>query len=223
MWDYQALSVVHILLFVFWLGTDVGVFYMGMLIQQESLSLETRGTLGKVMHVLDQFPRTCLILMIPVAMGLVRIGGWGLGGVPVAVLWLIASVAIVWAAASIWAIGFHAAPRATHAFMLGDRLLRAALVVLAVVILSLSSGGSDPLPETWLIVKLALFTTIVVAGALIDVLPNPFADLNLILTSGSTPEREAGLRRGLAFVYPVVVYIYLALITMCIFAVIKIT
>ena len=222
MWDYQALTVIHILLFVFWLGTDVGVFYMGMLIQQQSLSLETRSTLGKVMHVLDQFPRTCLILMIPVAMGLVRIGGWGLGAVPVAVLWLVAAVAIVWAVASIWAIGFHAAPRVGHAFILGDRLLRAAFVGLAVAVLSLSSGGSDPLPETWLVVKLALFATIVLAGALIDVLPNPFADLNLILTSGSTPEREAGLRRGLAFVYPVVVYIYLALITMCIFAVIKI-
>jgi hypothetical protein len=222
MWDYQALTVIHILLFVFWLGTDVGVFYMGMLIQQESLSLETRGTLGKVMHVLDQFPRTCLILMIPVAIGLVRVGGWGFGDVSVAVLWLVAAVAIVWAAASIWAIGFHAAPRAARAFMLSDRLLRAALVALAVAVLSLSGSGSGPLPEMWLIVKLALFTSVVLAGALIDVLPNPFADLNLILTSGSTPEREAGLRRGLAYVYPVVVYIYLALITMCIFAVIKI-
>jgi hypothetical protein len=198
------------------------VFYMGLLIQQQSLSLETRGTLGKVMHVLDQFPRTCLILMIPVAMGLVRIGGWGFGGVPVGALWLIAVVAIIWAAASIWAIGFHAAPRAARAFMFGDRLLRVLLVGLAVAVLALSSSGSGPLPQTWLIVKLALFTTIVLAGALIDVLPNPFADLGLILTSGSTPEREAGLRRGLAYVYPVVVYIYLALITMSIFAVIKI-
>jgi hypothetical protein len=222
MWDYQALTVIHILLFVFWLGTDVGVFYMGMLIQQQSLSLETRGTLAKVMHVLDQFPRTCLILMIPVAIGLVRIGGWGFADVPVGVLWLIAAIAVVWAAASVWAIGFHAVPRAAHAFMLGDRVLRVAFVGAAVVVLSLSSSGSGPLPQTWLIVKLALFTTIVLAGALIDFLPNPFENLGLILTSGSTPEREAGLRRGLAFVYPVVVYIYLALITMSIFAVIKI-
>ncbi len=221
MWDYQALTVMHLLLFVFWLGTDVGVFYMGMLIQQETLSLETRGTLGKVMHVLDQFPRTCLILMIPVAMGLVRVGGWGLGDVPVGVLWLVAALAILWAAASIWAIGFHAAPRAARLFLLADRVLRVALVGLAVAVLVLSRGESGPLPETWLMVKLALFSSIVLAGALIDFLPNPFADLGAILTHGSTPEREAGLRRGLAYVYPVVVYIYLALITMAIFAVIK--
>jgi hypothetical protein len=221
MWDYQALTVIHILLFVFWLGTDVGVFYMGRLIQQQTLSLETRGTLGKTMHVLDQFPRTCLILMVPVAMGLVRIGGWGLGAVPAAVLWLIAALSILWAAASLWAIGFHAAPRAARIFLLADRLLRVGLVGLAIAVLVLSHGGTSPLPETWLEVKLALFSTIVLAGALIDFLPNPFADLGLILTSGSTPEREAGLRRGLAYVYPVVVYIYLALVTMTIFAVTK--
>ena len=222
MWDYEALLVVHILLFVFWLGTDVGVFYMGLLIQQPTFSLETRGTLAKVMHVLDQFPRTCLILMIPVSMGLVRVGGWGLGDVPASVLWLVFAVAILWAAGSIWAIGFHAAPRAARLFLLADRILRLALVGLAVGVLVLSRDDTGPLPETWLMVKLALFATILLAGALIDFLPNPFADLGLILSSGSTPEREARLRRGLAFVYPVVVYIYLALITMAIFAVIKI-
>jgi hypothetical protein len=221
MWDYEALKVVHILLFVFWLGTDVGVFYMGMLIPRATLSLETRGTLGRTMHVLDQFPRTSLILMIPVAMGLVRVGGWGLLGVPVEVLWLVTAFAVLWAAASIWAIGLRAAPRAARIFLAADRLLRLAFVGLAIAVLILARGGTSALPETWLEVKLALFTTIVLAGALIDFLPNPFADLATIVTSGSTAEREARLRRNLAYVYPVVVYIYLALVTMTIFAVIK--
>jgi len=222
-WDYNALLVIHILLFVFWLGTDVGVFYLGLLIRHSELSGETRGTLGKAMHVLDQFPRTCLVLMVPVATGLVRIGNWGLRGVPAAVLWFVAAVALLWAAGGVWAVGFHAAPWFVRLFSAADRLLRLGFVGVAVAILVLSQGGTGPLPVGWLDVKLALFTTIMLAGMLIRRLPSPFSALEAIVVSGSSPEREATLRRSLAFVYPVVVYIYLALVTMAIFAVIQTT
>jgi hypothetical protein len=221
MWRYEALKVIHILLFVFWLGTDIGVFYIGLMIRQPRYGEGTRAALGKAMHFLDQFPRTSLILMVPVSIGLTRVGGWGLTGVPDPVLWLVSSLAIVWAAGSVKATGFGASPRATRAFFLGDRVFRLLLVALGLALIIASLGAGGPIHGTWLLVKIALFATILLAGAVIDFLPNPFADLADITTHGSTPEREARLRRGLGYIYPVVVYIYLALVAMAIFAVVK--
>ena len=63
---------VHILLFVFWLGADVGVYTVMVFVKNPKHSYETRKTLIRMAFVIDLFPRTCFALLIPVGLHLTQ-------------------------------------------------------------------------------------------------------------------------------------------------------
>ena len=48
----------HILLLVFWVGTDVGVFIAAKWSEKTTLSMETRQTVLQLGMVLDRLPRS---------------------------------------------------------------------------------------------------------------------------------------------------------------------
>ena len=56
----------HILLFVFWLGGDVGVWLAMAFVRDSRLSFETRATIIRLAFYVDLFPRVAFALMIPV-------------------------------------------------------------------------------------------------------------------------------------------------------------
>jgi len=63
---YEILLILHILLFVYWLGGDLGVFYSSNFVINPKLSNETRLTSAKIMLDLDLIPRICMTLMLTV-------------------------------------------------------------------------------------------------------------------------------------------------------------
>jgi hypothetical protein len=54
----------HILLFVYWLGADAGVFYSSRFVINPSLSKDARMTAAKIFVGLDMLPRYCMALML---------------------------------------------------------------------------------------------------------------------------------------------------------------
>ena len=58
--------IVHLLLFAYWLGGDIGVFYSSGFATNQKLSREARQIAGKIMLNLDLIPRLCLSLMLTV-------------------------------------------------------------------------------------------------------------------------------------------------------------
>jgi hypothetical protein len=85
---------IHILLFVFWLGADVGVFICGSWVRRESLSPEQRMVLLQASAVVDLWPRVCAALMLPAGLMLARNwipaldASWVIGGWVAAAAWL---------------------------------------------------------------------------------------------------------------------------------------
>jgi len=63
---YELLLLIHILLFVYWLGGDLGVFYSSGFVVNDSLSREARLTAAKIMLGCDLVPRICMSLMLTV-------------------------------------------------------------------------------------------------------------------------------------------------------------
>ena len=63
---YALLVLLHLLLFVYWLGADIGVFYSARYVQDTTLTLESRRTALRIMGWVDQLPRYSLVLMLPV-------------------------------------------------------------------------------------------------------------------------------------------------------------
>ena len=66
----------HILLLVFWVGTDVGVFIAAKWSERATLSMETRQAVLQLGMVLDRLPRSALTLIIPSGCQLAVASGW---------------------------------------------------------------------------------------------------------------------------------------------------
>ncbi len=63
---YDFLLIFHLLLFVYWLGGDLGVFYSSGMVVDPKLSNSARVTAAKIMVNLDFVPRICMTLMLTV-------------------------------------------------------------------------------------------------------------------------------------------------------------
>ena len=63
---------VHILLFVYWLGADVGLYMVMIFVKNPKLGFETRKTLIMLAFYIDQFPRVTFALILPVGLHLTR-------------------------------------------------------------------------------------------------------------------------------------------------------
>lgn len=79
LWQYA-----HILLFVYWLGADLGVFFASRYVARADLPLDERLRFLELLLKVDMAPRTALILMIPVGFALAT----ALGLAPFAAGWL---------------------------------------------------------------------------------------------------------------------------------------
>ncbi|GAC23631.1 MAG: hypothetical protein CL579_12840 [Alteromonadaceae bacterium] len=66
MTPYDIALLIHILLFCYWLGGDVGVFYSSQFVVDSKLSRETRLTAAKIMLGCDLVPKICMSLMLTV-------------------------------------------------------------------------------------------------------------------------------------------------------------
>ena len=71
---HTALIFVHILLMVFWIGADIGVFIVGFFFIHPDLSVVQRTTAIELGLVIDRLPRICFVLILPVGLQLAKIG-----------------------------------------------------------------------------------------------------------------------------------------------------
>ncbi|MBL8643012.1 MAG: hypothetical protein JNK21_03685 [Rhodospirillaceae bacterium] len=189
-WGY-----IHILLFVFWLGADVGVFTTAIYAKNPKYSFETRMTVLQAGLVVDQFPRVCFALILPVGLHLTKelqlhpittgmlAGGWAIGLIWMAVIFL---------------IGVNQGkPLAENLSKLQFGFQ--AVMGLVFTIIGLNSLATDsPISQPWFAVKILLFGLVFWAAMAIDLCFRPFlAPFMEIGQFGSTPEREEAVSRAI--------------------------
>lgn len=94
--DIYVLTLTHILIFVYWLGGDLGAFYSGLVLADEKRSVPERMLALKILNNIDMAPRTCLILALPTGLLLASAKGWiSLSGLTI---FLIVAAAMIWLA-----------------------------------------------------------------------------------------------------------------------------
>lgn len=164
--SYPLWQYVHILLFVYWLGADLGVFVASRYVARADLPLEERLRFLELLLTVDMGPRTALILMIPVGFTLATT----LGLAPFADGWLPAiwALALGWLALAWYLFRAGRDPRAAR-WARVDQLLRVAAIVafLGTGLATLLTGG--PLGTVWLAGKFVLFAGVVTLGLLLRV------------------------------------------------------
>lgn len=208
----EVWGFIHILLFVFWLGADVGVFTSAVLAKNPKLSFETRANLLRLGLIVDCFPRTCFALIFPVGLHLAD----GLGLYPVTG----ALYAFGWLLAAFWltivfVAFFNEGKPIAHRLNTIQFGLEAALGLLFTVVGLNSLATGAPISDTWFAVKILLFGLAFWAAMAIDLCFRPFfAPFMEIGQQGSTPEREEAVSRAInnTLVAVMSLYIIIAII-----------
>lgn len=94
-------TVLHILIFVYWLGGDLGAFYGSTFLTDSKRTVPERMLALKLLNNIDMAPRTALILALPTGLTLAWVKGWlALPGWVPLVIWL---ACLVWLALA-WAV-----------------------------------------------------------------------------------------------------------------------
>ncbi len=191
---YPTLVYIHLLLFVLWLGADVGVFMLGQHFRRrEDYTLEQRIALLKLLVEIDMVPRTAWALMVPLSLTVVDMGNWW--DVPTPLLIAAWVIGLVWLWL-VWDSHKHdQTPRAARNRKIeGVISWVIGLFYLGLGGLSLATDG--PLMPDWLAWKALLFGAIFVAAIMIDVAFKPVgAQLGALLEKGSSDETEIPLRK----------------------------
>ena len=158
---YLVLVFIHILLFVYWLGGDLGVFITAKYVANRSLSLDERFRFMHALLVCDMAPRTALILFIPVGfhmasvLGLLPINGPWLG-----LIWLFG---LSWLALNWWLFKNERHPRA-NAVRDFDIYLRYAVMAAMALMGLVSMFTGQPIVAQWLAAKIFLFSCVMMTG-----------------------------------------------------------
>lgn len=200
------LIYIHILLMVFWIGTDIGVFIAGLRFMDPKRSIIERSALLNLGMVIDRYPRVCYISIFPVGLQLAR----SLGIMPslsarvVELGWILGAV---WLAIAILGMAQHGRPSARiwHGI---ERMFRitAILVFSAVAVGIWQSRIAAP---GWLAGKFMGYAGISIVALLLEKAFTPVAaTFGEIAREGSTVERETVLRGQMIRTYIWVLAIY---------------
>ena len=134
-----GVAFLHLLVFVYWLGGDLGAFYASYLAVGRKRPVAARLAALKILDAVDRAPGSALILALPTGLTLAAAQGW-LALSP-------AALVAVWTAALAWLAVFwtlqltHDAP--------APRLAAFDLVVRWILLAALTAAGAAGLARLW--------------------------------------------------------------------------
>ncbi len=191
---YEIVLVLHELLFVFWLGPDIGVYIWGHKAIKPDLTVSQRVTAGKMMHTIDLMPRICLSLMLTVGGILTEVVGiehptWQMVGIV-----LLGPVWLAMVLISYFREG--TALGATVARL--DVWFRWGLILAIIVSVSYSVGTDRLVAAPWVAWKLLIFAAVVFFGLIMRIQMMPFVDgLRQLESVGPSDELNASMTASL--------------------------
>lgn len=199
---YSTLLLVHVLGWVFWLGTDVGVFIACRYAQRPQLSVQTRLTLLELGMVLDRMPRMAVPLVWGSGMLLAAQLGYNLIDPAITTAFTLLWIAVT------WLVVFMAQDTPSYRYA-----LRAQNLIYLLVILGMGIGCSHLLVSgelpLWIALKGYGYVLIGIAAILLEKWFHPVAESFMQLaSSGATPELNQRIASELKPVYVTVLCIY---------------
>jgi len=205
--EQALLTLLHILVFVYWLGGDLGAFYASRFLTKPGVSAERRLLAVKIVGDVDMAPRTALILALPTGLLLARETGYIT--LDRTIIWCVSAGFAGWLAL-VWLrhLRHGKLPRWTGTLDLALRwLVLAGLITLAIAALT---GHTDwPL---FLAVKLLLLAAAVVLGLIIRGVLVPLGPALASLSGPDEASGEATLNRLMGVARPMVVAIWACLL-----------
>jgi small-conductance mechanosensitive channel len=162
--------LIHVLLFVYWLGGDLGVFYSSRFVVRPDLKPESRVIAAKIMLDLDLIPRICMTLMITVGGLLTEYIGiphpwWQMAGIIL--------LGPVWLFMVLF-LHFREGTDAAKKIAKYDMALRWAVVIAIPISVGYSVLTDRLTDHPWVAVKLLIFAGLVLCGIMVRTQIGPF-------------------------------------------------
>ncbi|MCP5338850.1 MAG: hypothetical protein H7A18_06100 [Sinobacteraceae bacterium] len=208
---------IHVLLFVFWLGADVGVFVCGSWMRRESLSDEQRLVLLQASAVVDLWPRFSAALMLPVGLMLAQAWNPQLPASWIVIGWI---VALAWLALTLLGMRYFDQP-------LGAKLRQITNLFLIGLAIACFWGGaswlqSAEMPFAWLATKLLLYGVVCLLAIGIDLAFRPvLGGFALLSVEARRVEANRLIRSGMNRTLIVVGMLYAVLIAASVLGIAK--
>ncbi len=201
--------IIHLVLFAYWLGGDIGVFYSTRMILNRSNTADQRFMASRIMLWIDLLPRLCLSMTLTVGGILSQYVGVSHP------LWQYAMIVIlgpVWFTVLLIMHFKHNAsfmPTLTKLDLWFRWFLIVAIV--ASVWWSLSTGRLDDAP--WLAFKLIIFAGLVLCGVMIRLfIPGFIAGVRALSQGSISEEQNDAMARSIGRVRPWVFAIWAGLL-----------
>ncbi len=155
-----VLIFAHVLLFGYWLGADLGVFYCDSQLTRDDLTLAERLRVRKIRRKLDMAPRTAVAVILPIGFTLAVQYGSPITGGWLALIWI---SSMTWLASIWWVRLTVDSPNARRIEKI-DRVLWyvVAILMLGLGLYALFTG--EIITETWLATKIFLYGLMVVSA-----------------------------------------------------------
>ncbi|WP_226635004.1 hypothetical protein [Novosphingobium profundi] len=163
---HRVVVFFHILLFVYWLGADLGVLLNGVIGNRGRISDSGRAALREAADWVDMGPRTCMVLMVAVGLTLARAWGFPLSAGKLAGVWILD---LVWLGL-VWGLFLRRGTPLAKKLFWADLALRGIVTVLFLGLGISSFLFGSPVELGWLAAKLVLFGTLVLLGVIIRIL-----------------------------------------------------
>lgn len=164
MFDLHNLVLfLHLLLFAYWLGSDLGVMINSIYANQADLTGNARARISKAQELIDMAPRSCLVLMVPVGITLASRWGLDISAAGLFAVWVF-GFAWLWL---VWMVHWrHGAPSGMTYWKV-DLAIR---VLVTIGFIAAGIGGltvGEPVASLWLASKMLLFGILVLLGVIV--------------------------------------------------------
>jgi hypothetical protein len=127
-WSLALLTLLHLLVPIYWLGGDLGTFYSAGFMMDAKRPVNERLLALKIMNNIDMAPRTVLILTLPTGLSLAAAKGWVMvAPSALAGLW---AAGLIWLALA-WAVHLDHGPRGQKARGIDIKIRYAMILLLA--------------------------------------------------------------------------------------------
>jgi len=190
----HAATLLHVLVFVYWLGGDLGAFAASFVVTDDRQPATVRLAAARLLGHVDMAPRSALVLALPTGLSLALARGW-----LELETWMLAAT---WGLAALWLLVlWRLHSQTTSQLRLLDYILRACLLVALLA----GAWAAEPL---FLKAKLGLLAMAVITGLAIRQIIAPLGPALARLAAGDPSTADPDISRALRRARPLVICIW---------------
>ena len=201
----------HVVLFVYAIGGDIAVYFIGNYITREELTIEERLRVRSMRFLVDMSARTSLVLLLPIGFTLATTFGSEIKGTALTSIWLFS---IVWLGL-IWMVHFKKETVTGELLRKLDLLIRYILSLLLIALGIFCLTTNSIIQSDWLSWKIIIFGLILVNGIWIRAIVGRMRkSIQLVQESDTKIEGEKSIKKDQAVLNKAALLIWVLVILM---------